>query len=1004
MIQIYRKLMRCGVIVSAFVAFVAGTSSVIAASPVKPSYVPNQLIIKVTPGTTGDALNTAVDKLGAKLLRSLPLADTYLVELLPTRGLSVESAMTRSSGVSGIVSASPNLYRYPCAIPNDPRWNELWGLKMIRCPEAWNTVKGKSTVIAAVVDTGVSITHPDLQGRLLPGRDTADGDDDVSPPPTYPGASHGTHVSGTIGAQGNNNIGVVGVCWDGVKILPVKVFPDAYDPAVPYGASISAIVDGLDWAMKHGAQVVNLSLGSPDPSQAEQAKIQELVAQGIIVVAAAGNDSGPVGYPAAYEECIAVSALGPTEAPAYYTCFGPQVDIAAPGGDQSIRDSDGILSTVYDPKTGNGYEYYQGTSMATPHVTGAVALLLSAGISPTRVVSKMYKTARAPKTGAFNRDYYGNGILDVYSALYILGGLDIVEPKDAEAVLTTTPVMKIAMTRINASSLKVYLDYTDLNKDGLPDDPAQNIVLDGSQLDSDPQRIQYDAVKGTVTIAWPLIGQSALLPGTHTLCVTADPSDEADPGMAADWTVFFVQPKVISMGRRLISIPYPIDPSIDLHSLFNSSDYRLARYIPSRSDYATMNWPGKDDDPLAWPANPGVHPEGLTTDTPPVGLGFWYDNASDTPLVINGTYDATRAYEITLTRGTSGWNLIGDPFPFSVAWESVKVRYQGKTLALKDAIAADWIRPALYRYDTSSGYTFQTPPSAMLMPWEGHWVRILPNNADRPNDQMVLIVPPLDSHEGTRAAGRVAASNDDWSVRLVANAKGVVDSNNVLGVNSRAADGYDKQDVETPPVLDHFVDLSFVHRDWATNAGKYTSDVRCNIGTGKSWDFEVNTDMVNTDVTITWPDISSSPKKYSLVLEDTASGSRVFMRTRASYTYNSGSTPGPRLFKVRVEPVEGSRLVLTNVAVSRTKGSTVSISYAVSRDAQVEVRLRDTSNRVIRTVGGNSTRAAGLNSVHWDGMRDDGSLVSSGLYLAEIVATSQDGEVAKAIRPILIGR
>jgi hypothetical protein len=276
---------------------------------------------------------------------------------------------------------------------------------------------------------------------------------------------------------------------------------------------------------------------------------------------------------------------------------------------------------------------------------------------------------------------------------------------------------------------------------------------------------------------------------------------------------------------------------------------------------------------------------------------------------------------------------------------------------------------------------------------------------------MVLIVPPLPSGEivvtpRSRAATSATASTTEskWSMRLVAACDGIVDSNNVIGTDSRASDSYDKLDVEKPPVVDRYVDLSLIHSDWVGQASRYATDYRSGIGTGKTWDFTVNTDKPNKDVTLTWPDAVAVPKKYDLLLEDVDSGNKVYMRTRAAYTFNSGSTPAPRRFKMTVEPAGSGRLLLTNINVSRTKGSTIGISYTVSRDARVEVRLRDANNRLVRSLGGNTTRAAGLNTVHWDGTLNDGRRVTTGLYLAEVVATGTDGEVDKTIRPIMMGR
>jgi subtilisin family serine protease len=993
--------MRCrwaGLVLA--VLLLAGQSAT-AQSTTRPAYVPNQLVIRVGAGTTQAELASALDTIGAKMVRPVHLANTYLVELIPTRGATVDVAVTRATSVPSIVAATPNYYFYREAVPNDPRWSQLWGMRMINAPKAWDVEKGKATVVVAVVDDGISPTHPDLQGRLLAGTDIANGDNDPSYAPTDPFAGHAVHVSGTIAAQGNNSIGVVGVCWDGVKILPVKIFAD-FTP----GASLADVVDGLDYAMQQGVQVVNMSFGGPFPDEFVHDKIRELYAAGIILVASAGNDSGTVGYPAGYEECIAVSALKSDEGIAFYSNFGPEIDIGAPGGDGSQDTPEAIWSTVWQTGQGDGYAGWSGTSMAAPHVSGAAALLISAGVSPSKVTGRLYRGARAPKSGVLDPRLYGHGVLDVYGALHTVAEITIVSPSRGQILDTTTPTFKVSTYLVRKESIKVYLDYQDANKDGVPDDLSQNIVLDGTMIDSDPDRIQYDASTGTLTFQWPVGGQSPLAPGTHTLYVSGDPTAEADPLPAKDYLVFFIQPHVVPAGRHLFSVPYPLPSEVTPYQLFGTTNFRLARFVPlldgHADGYAKINYPGEADNPLAWPANPGVHPDGETVDTPPAGLGFWLDATSDLPIVVDGVTDKTRAYDITLTRGQSGWNMIGDPFPFAVPWESVKVSYQGRTLALKDAIAAGWIRAALYRY-TTSGYTFLNPPDAVLVPWEGHWVRILPNNPERPEDTMTLIVPPLGSGAIVGSGrSRAATSGDEWSLRLVASAGGVTDSYNIAGISSRAAEGFDTLDAEKPPSMAGYVQLSFVHRDWGANSGLYASDFRSSVGTGKTWEIEVTTDMASKDVTITWPDVSLVSKKYALVIEDLDGSSKTYMRTRGSYTYNSGATPGVRHFRLRVTAADAGPMLLANVVVSQTRGSTVSISYTVSRDARVEVRLRDAGNRVIRSLGGNTTRAVGINSAQWDCRLDDGRQAPSGLYLAEIIATSLDGEVAKAVRPILV--
>lgn len=990
--------MRCKwAVIAIFAAFVLAANGVAADTPTPSAYVQNQLIVRLAPGLTEAERNAAFDKIGAKLIRPLALANTYLVELVPTRGETVQSSITRASTVPNIVLAGPNYRKYTSAsTPNDPQWSKLWGMKMINADKAWDITKGSASVIVAVLDTDFSLTHPDLKDRFLPGKDIAMGDDDPSPWPQKTELSHGTHVTGTIAAQGNNGEGVVGVCWDGVKILPVKVFTD--DGL----CETSSEVDGLYYAKAQGAQVVNLSLGDYYYDSFEHEAIKDLYAAGIIIVASAGNDSWSVGYPAAYPEVIAVSALADDERPASYTNYGPEIDIAAPGGDDYEDGPGSIWSTCWSKDKGNYYTGIQGTSMASPHVAGAAALMISSGISPSQVTGMLYRAARAPKTGVLDPLKYGNGILDLYKAMHATAEINIVSPEDAEILDTTTPQFKISTYLVQKSSIKVYLDYTDANKDGTPDNLDEGIVLNGATMDSDPNA-SWDGDTSTLTLKWPSVGQSPLTDGTHTVCVMGDPESGANSGTVKDWKVFFVRPKVLSAGRHLFSIPYPLSSDVTPAQLFGGNDFWLARYIPSRDTYATINYPSGNDPDAAWPTNPGVHPHGDTTDTPPAGLGFFIEVLKDTPITVAGTTDKARAYDITLTRGATGWNMIGNPFPFPVAWDSVKLTYRGTTLTLRDAVSAGWIRQALYRY-TSSGYTFENDlMKAVLVPWEGDWVKILPDYPDRVNDTMVLMVPPIESPAIIDSSkSRAATTSNGWSLNLVAKAGDAVDSQSLLGVDSRASDGFDSLDVEEPPVIDNYIQLAFTHSDWADKTSRYASDFRPSIGTGKTWEFNVDTNIPNKNVTVSWPGIASVPKNCRLVLEDVESGNRVYMRTRNNYTYKSGSTAGARRFKLYAEPSDNGSLMITNVAVSQTRGSSVSINYTISRDARVEVRVRDNRNKLVRKLGGNTTRSAGINSITWDCVLDDGDQAPSGLYMAEIVATGPDNEVAKTIRPILV--
>jgi len=277
----------------------------------------------------------------------------------------------------------------PFAPSDDPRSHEQWALRSVGAKSAWTISTGKSVVVA-VLDTGVAV-HEDLP-RLLPGKSfTTGGEADPN--------GHGTHVAGIIAAAANNQIGVAGLAPD-VEILPVQVL-DA-DGVGDH----AAIASGIVWATDNGADIINLSLGGNEPSEALHTAVQYAHAKGVLLVAAAGNDgsrSNSPMYPAAYDEVLAVAASGPDGTAASFSNSGTYVDLAAPGF--------AILSTTPD-----GYDYLSGTSQAAPFVSAAAALLLDSGLSHKAATAALLAGARdvAP---AGRDDMTGAGFLDAAKAL-----------------------------------------------------------------------------------------------------------------------------------------------------------------------------------------------------------------------------------------------------------------------------------------------------------------------------------------------------------------------------------------------------------------------------------------------------------------------------------------------------------------------------------------------------------------------------------------------------------
>jgi subtilisin len=321
-----------------------------------------------------------VKKMGGQVKHQFKFMDTMLVSMPE----AAAEALKKNPNVS-YVEEDHMAYATAQTTP--------WGITHIKANQVHATGNTGSGVKVAILDTGIDASHADLNVRG--GASFVAGE----PNALTDGNSHGTHVAGTVAAL-NNTTGVLGVAYS-ADLYAVKVLDSSGS------GTYSGIIQGIEWAVSNNMDVINMSLGGSSGSTALQQACDNAYNSGVLVVAAAGNSGtkgkrNTIGYPAKYASVMAVGAVDSSNNRASFSSVGSELEVMAPGVN--------ILSSV----PGNGYDSYNGTSMASPHVAGAAALIMAGnpGLSNVQVRQKLVNTAK-PLGDAF---YYGNGVIDVYAA------------------------------------------------------------------------------------------------------------------------------------------------------------------------------------------------------------------------------------------------------------------------------------------------------------------------------------------------------------------------------------------------------------------------------------------------------------------------------------------------------------------------------------------------------------------------------------------------------------
>lgn len=360
-------------------------------------YKQDELIVKFRPGTTQTQVDRANRHAGGRKAGHIGAAELVALDLSAT----VPTALIKYMTDPAVEYAEPDyVYKTMVTTPNDTFYSAYqWNMRITGANVAWDTWKGNSSVTIAIIDSGVSLNHPDLVGKIVAGYDFVEND---SNPTDEHG--HGTHVAGIAAATTNNATGVAGVDWN-ARIMPIRVLDAS-------GSGFSSdVADGIYWAVGNGAKVINMSLGDTAFSQTVQNAIDYAYEEGVTVVAAAGNSGNSIPmYPAAGAHVISVAATDSGDNRASFSNYNNNVDVAAPGLS--------IASTYWSASSGNSYVLMSGTSMASPHVAGLASLLASRNPAWTPAQIETAIETSATDRGTAGKDpYYGYGRININAAV-----------------------------------------------------------------------------------------------------------------------------------------------------------------------------------------------------------------------------------------------------------------------------------------------------------------------------------------------------------------------------------------------------------------------------------------------------------------------------------------------------------------------------------------------------------------------------------------------------------
>ncbi len=552
----------------------------------------------------------------------------YLLEVEADSKDRLEDIARAYAAHPAVEYAECDYYVRLCAVPNDPSYTDQWALKRLDAPAAWDITTGSADVVVAVIDSGVNYEHPDLVDNMWVNEAERNGvagvDDDgngyIDDVYGYDFANeggqplddlgHGTHLAGIIGAAGDNNTDVTGICWD-CRIMAIKMIdPDMLGP-------LSRAAVAVEYAVNNGADVLSNSWSMDPPSAFLLDAFEYAYSMGVISVAAAGNlASNRILYPAGYRHVIGVAATGEGDGRASFSNYGSWVDIAAPGVN--------ILSLYFD-----GMRIWQGTSMACPHVAGACALLLSANphLSPDEVRDLIMQNADSIASGTCR----SNGRVNLHKVLqgaiplrgYVrldaesysghdcigisVADSDLVGQISQPVTVTTGQGDREVVTLTESSTPGVYLGTILTGSDGAAPDDGIVQLSDGDTIEATyhDEHTTGRAGKATVTDTAVADCRSPSLLGVLVLDTGPEPviSLNADEDVTA--TVSWRASGDATEPIRVNSTGWSTSHTVTLRGVRSQTDYRLSIELTDLVGNVTTDSNDGQDYTFTTDADPG---------------------------------------------------------------------------------------------------------------------------------------------------------------------------------------------------------------------------------------------------------------------------------------------------------------------------------------------------------------------------------------------------------------